>query len=289
MDLVVNVETIPKAGDTVLGSDVENFAGGKGANQAVAAAKAGGRVSMMGKLGSDAYANDLLSGLQKAGLDTALVFRETGSSGIAFITIDAQGENMIVVSSGANRKITPNDLDKINFEDYGYLLLQLEIPIEVVKKALRIAKAHNLKTILNVAPAQTLSTEMITNTDYLILNEGEAALLAKTQVFDKASAKKAAKKLIASGANSVIVTLGADGLIWQSQESSGELAAHKVRVIDTTGAGDCFCGTFAVALSENKNLKAALEFANAAAALATTKKGAQPSLPSREEIEKLLA
>jgi len=289
MDLVVQVEKQPSPGDTVLGSDLATFPGGKGANQAVAAAKAGGLVEMLGKVGADAYGKDLISNLLKNKVGSNLIGTERGSSGIAFITVDAKGENMIVVSSGANRKISTKDLNEINFGDYGYLLLQLEIPIEVVKKSLSIAKTHNLKTILNVAPARTLDREMITNTDYLILNEGEAALLAKTKVFDKVSATKAAKLLMANGANSVIVTLGADGLIWQSPESAGELDAHKVKVVDTTAAGDCFCGALAVALSENKNLKEALEFANAAAALATTKKGAQPSLPKRAEIEEILA
>ncbi|HHO55875.1 MAG TPA: ribokinase [Trueperaceae bacterium] len=289
MDLVVKVERMPKAGDTVLGTDVENFAGGKGANQAVAAAKAGGSVSMMAKLGNDAYGKELLLDLEDVGIDTGLVETEIGSSGIAFITIDAKGENMIVVSSGANRKITIQDLGKINFSEYKFLVLQLEIPINVVKKSLEIAKANNLKTILNVAPAQILDEEIIKNTDFLILNEGEAALLANKDVFDKETAIAAAKSLIVDGAKSVIVTLGADGLIWQSPESSGSLDAHKVNVVDTTAAGDCFCGALAVALSENKSLKQALEFANAAAALATTKKGAQPSLPSRAEIEKFLA
>ena len=289
MDLVVKVERMPKAGDTVLGTDVENFAGGKGANQAVAAAKAGGSVSMMAKLGNDAYGKELLLDLEDVGIDTGLVETEIGSSGIAFITIDAKGENMIVVSSGANRKITIQDLGKINFSEYKFLVLQLEIPINVVKKSLEIAKANNLKTILNVAPAQILDDEIIKNTDFLILNEGEAALLANKDVFDKETAIAAAKSLIVDGAKSVIVTLGADGLIWQSPESSGSLDAHKVNVVDTTAAGDCFCGALAVALSENKSLKQALEFANAAAALATTKKGAQPSLPSRAEIEKFLA
>ncbi len=289
MDLVVKVERMPKAGDTVLGTDVENFAGGKGANQAVAAAKAGGSVSMMAKLGNDSYGKELLLGLEDVGIDTGLVETEIGSSGIAFITIDAKGENMIVVSSGANRKITIQDLGKINFSEYKFLVLQLEIPLNVVKKSLEIAKANHLKTILNVAPAQILDEETIKNTDFLILNEGEAALLANKDVYNKDTAIAAAKSLIVNGAKSVIVTLGADGLIWQSPESSGSLDAHKVNVVDTTAAGDCFCGALAVALSENKSLKQALEFANAAAALATTKKGAQPSLPSRAEIEKFLA
>lgn len=289
MDLVVNVANIPKAGDTILGSDVETFAGGKGANQAVAAAKAGGQVSMMGALGTDTYAQELLLGLKNVGIDTGLVFNEQGSSGIAFITIDAKGENMIVVSSGANRKISKENLKKIDFEAYSYLVLQLEIPLDVVEEALNIAKNKNIKTILNVAPAQKLSQSIIKNIDYLIVNEGEAGLLANIQVSDKDSAKQAAKILVDNGANTVIVTLGADGLIWQGSESSGNLDAHKITVVDTTSAGDCFCGSFAVALSENKDLETSLKFANAAAALATTRKGAQPSLPNRTEIEKILA
>lgn len=288
MDLVVNVKNIPKAGDTVLGSDLETYAGGKGANQAVAAAKAGGNVSMMGKLGNDAYGDELLLELKNANVNTSLVFRELGSSGLAFITIDNKGENMIVVSSAANRKIVKEDLNKIKFTDYSYLLLQLEIPLEVVEESLIIAKSKNIKTILNVAPAQKLSQSMIKNIDYLIVNEGEAALLANTEVHNKASAKQAAKNLINNGANTVIVTLGADGLIWQGFESDGDLDAYKVKVVDTTGAGDCFCGAFTVALSENKDLETALKFANAAAALATTKKGAQPSSPLRAQIETIL-
>lgn len=289
MDLVVQVEKQPSPGDTVLGSDLMTFSGGKGANQAVAAAKAGGLVKMLGKVGSDAYGKELIANLVKNKVDTALVVTELGSSGIALITVDSKGENMIVVSSGANRKLQENDIYEEVFKDISYLLLQLEVPLLTVEMAAGLAKKANVKTILNAAPAQKLPNSLINNLDYLVVNEGEAEMISGKKVKTKTDAKLAASILQEMGAKNVIVTLGSEGLVWRSENDAGDLAAHKVEVVDTTAAGDCFCGALSVSLSEGSQLSEAVRFANAAAALATTKEGAQSSLPERSEILKILS
>ena len=288
MDLVVQVEQQPRPGDTVLASDVATFPGGKGGNQAAAAARAGGSVTMLGRVGTDDYGRGLKEALETAGVGIHFVSEVDGSSGLAFITVDAVGENMIVVSSGANRRLKPGDLKDEHFEDVAMLLMQLESPLETVARAAELARARGVPTILNAAPARDLPAELLKNLSYLVVNEGEAAFLADMKVTNVSSAQAAGRKLLEQGVGNVIVTLGSNGVAWVG-ESEGHLSARNVPVVDTTAAGDAFCGALAVKLAEGAILEEAVTFANVAGALATTKKGAQPSLPSREAIENLLA
>ena len=288
MDLVTHVKSHPRPGDTVLGSDMQMFPGGKGANQAVAAAKAGASVKMLGKLGKDAHGKRLRDSLELASVDTNLVSEVDTPSGVAFITVDSQAQNMIVVSSGANRQLRPEDIHALSFEGIELILTQLESPLDTVEALATAAHQNRVPILLNAAPANDLSAELLSKLDYLVVNEGEAELLSEISVSDKKSAKEAAKKLTDKGVSNVIVTLGGNGLVWAG-ESESELEAHKVKVVDTTAAGDAFCGALAAHLSRGMSLTEALSFANAAGALATTKLGAQPSLPSQDDIETIMA
>ena len=288
MDLVVTVETHPKPGDTVLGGDTRTIPGGKGANQAAAASKAGGDVAMLGLVGSDAYGDALREALREAGVDTERVRTVEGPSGVALITVDADGQNMIVVSPGANGKLSPKDFEEGMLDGAALVVMQLEIPLPTVQTVAEAAAARSVPVLLNPAPAQPLSDGFLSKIGYLVVNEGEAALLSGSSVTDAESALAAARSLRERGAQTVVVTLGARGLVWSSDDGEGKLEPHNVKAIDTTAAGDAFCGAFAVALAEEKGLEPALRFANTAGALATTKEGAQPSLPTREEIEGLL-
>lgn len=287
MDLVVQVAAQPRPGDTVLASDVQTFPGGKGANQASAAARAGGRVRMLGRVGTDGYGRALKTALESVGVDIGFVGEASGPSGLAFITVDAGGENMIVVSSGVNRRLEPGDLSDEHFEDVAVVLMQLESPLEVVARAAELARARSIPVILNAAPARELPGEVLGNVTHLVVNEGEAGFLAGMSVTDAATARAAGEKLLGLGVGNVVITLGGDGVAWLG-ESEGRLSAHGVQVVDTTAAGDAFCGAFAVKLAEASTLAEAARFANAAGALATTKAGAQPSLPSRIAIEELV-
>jgi len=288
MDLVVEVEVQPSPGDTVLGGDVKTFPGGKGANQAAAAARAGADVTMLGCVGTDGYGGELKDALGNAGVNTSLITEVSGSSGLAFITVDNGGENMIVVSSGANRQLSPELLKEEHFEDVGLVLMQLEVPLEIVREAAQMAQQRNIPVLLNAAPAQPLDDSLLKMLDILIVNEGEAALLSGVSVNDDESLKKAAKHLLETGVKTVIVTLGGDGVVYINADSIERLYAHKVEVVDTTAAGDAFCGALATALAESKSLTEAVAFANATGALTTTMPGAQPSLPTRAEIDAFL-
>ena len=288
MDLVVTVETHPKPGDTVLGGDTRTIPGGKGANQAAAASKAGGDVAMLGLVGSDAYGEALKDALREAGVDVGFVETFEGPSGVALITVDADGQNMIVVSPGANGKLTSERFQEEMLHGAALVMMQLEIPLETVQTVAAAAAARGVPVLLNPAPAQPLPNELLQKIKYLVVNEGEAALLSDLKVTDAESALAAARSLRERGAETVVVTLGARGLVWSSNNGEGALEAHKVKIIDTTAAGDAFCGAFAVALAQGRGLGPALRFANAAGALATTEEGAQPSLPTKEEIEAFL-
>ena len=288
MDLVVLVETHPKPGDTVLGGDTRTIPGGKGANQAAAASKAGGDVAMLGLVGSDAYGDALREALREAGVDVGFVGTVKGPSGVALITVDAGGQNMIVVSPGANGKLDPKDFEEGMLDGAALVMMQLEIPLGTVQSVAEAAAARGVPLLLNPAPARHLADELLQKIKYLVVNEGEAALLSGSGVTDAESALAAAQSLRKRGADTVVVTLGARGLVWSGGDGEEVLDAHNVKAIDTTAAGDAFCGAFAVALAEERGLELSLRFANAAGALATTKEGAQPSLPTRGEIEALL-
>jgi ribokinase len=292
MDLVVPVERQPRPGDTVLGGDLATYPGGKGGNQAAAAARAGAPVRMLGCLGSDAYGAELRAALEDAGVDTSALATVAGPSGVALITVDREGENMIVVSPGANGRPTPEQVDACDLSGVAVLLMQLEVPLASVRRGAEKARAVGALTLLNAAPARELPDELLRDIDVLIVNEGEAALLSGLEQGKAALptfARAAAEALLARGVGAVVVTLGGDGAVWRNGAGGGHLPGHRVEVVDTTAAGDAFCGALATRLAEGAALAEAVRFANAAGALTATRIGAQPSLPTRGEIEGLLA
>ncbi len=291
-DMIIRVPHIPKPGETVLGRGFSMAAGGKGANQAVAAARAGGRVTFVARVGDDVFGERALANFRTDGIDAGFVFRTPGtSSGVALINVDERGENAISVASGANAALTVVDLEKARpaFETAGIVLLQLESPLAVVVETIRRAKAVGVPVILNPAPARLLDDGLLSLVSFLTPNEHEAALLAGIPVEIESGAREAAARLRARGAGCVIITLGDQGAFASSAEFEGPVPAFKVDPVDTTAAGDVFNGALAVSLAEREPLAQALRFASAAAAISVTRFGAQPSAPTRSEIEAFLA
>jgi ribokinase len=291
MDLVVRAPHMPVPGETVIGSDFRTIAGGKGANQAVAAARLGAEVTMIGRVGDDDFGRAQLRNLSELGIDTTHVIVDPeAATGIALITLDASGQNSIVLAPGANMRLTKEDINAARgaIVQSDVLALQLENPLEVVAYAIDIAHAEGVKVFLNPAPAQPVPEETLAKLDYLIPNENETALLTGIEVADINSAKKAAERLREQGVGTVILTLGARGAFLVSAEESVHVPGYKVEVVDTTAAGDAFVGGLAVALAQGQNLAEAVRYANAAGALAVTRLGAQPSLPTRQEVKEFL-
>jgi ribokinase len=287
MDLVVRVPHTPKPGETVLGGDFETFPGGKGANQAVAASRMGGEVTMVGRVGNDDFGNTLIQGLVDNKIKTTHVIKDTKlPTGVAMIAVAADGENMIVVASGANSNVSIEDVGNARplMRETDILMVQLECPLETVTEAITLAKAYDVPVVLNPAPAQKLPESLLKEVDYLTPNQGEFLIL--TGESDINTAIKSWKKL---GLNNLIITLGANGVRVISGEIDKHLPAHEVTTVDTTAAGDAFNGALAVALAEGKPILEAVRYGMAAGALASTKRGAQPSLPSRDSVENLLA
>ena len=292
MDVVVGVDRLPLPGETVLGSPYQKFSGGKGGNQAVAAAKAGGSTAFAGCVGTDEWGEQLRQGLQAAKVDIAGINIVEGPSGIALIVVDDRGQNSIVVSPGANVQMLPHRLSRTAIATADVLLLQLEIPLETVTEAIDIATSHGTAVVLNPAPAQPLKAELLAKVDYLVVNESEAALLTgrpTDSIRDRASALIAVQHLTDRGVGAAIITLGAQGVAWFDGSSAGYLPALAVEVVDSTAAGDAFCGALAVKLGERARLQEAIAFANAAGAVAVTRMGAQASLGDRVKIETLLS
>lgn len=286
MDLVVRAPHLPQPGETILGRDFKTFPGGKGANQAVAASRLGGHVKMIGRVGNDAFGAELLRTLQTDRVDTTFVQRDADApSGVALITVEDAGQNTIVVASGANAKVTPADVDAAEaaFNGAAVLLLQLEIPLPAVWHAIEVAKRHRVRVLLNPAPSQPLDAQLLSRVDYLVPNQIELALLTEAAALEQGVAQ-----LQALGVRHVVVTLGGDGVAVCVAEKIDRLSPHPVNVVDTTAAGDAFVGGFAVALVEGQSTRAAAEWGNAAGALAVTRAGAQPSLPTRAELEEFL-
>jgi len=292
MDLVARSPRIPRPGETILGGEFRTAPGGKGANQAVAAARMGGQVSMVGRVGSDAFAQSLLDGLAADGIDHAYVMRDPeAATGVALIVVDDRGENSIVVASGANMRLSPADVDAAEaaIAAADVLLLQLEVPLEVVVRAAEVGRAHGATVILNPAPACPLPPELLSLIDVLIPNESETALLTHLPVGDRAEIEAAALALRELGVDTVVLTLGEQGALLVEKGKQEVVPAFEVTPVDTTAAGDAFVGGFAVALAEGRSLADAVRWGNAAGALATTQLGAQPSLPARRAVEALLA
>lgn len=277
MDLVTLSEKVPKMGETLLGQEFRTIPGGKGANQAVAAAKLGADVRMVGCVGDDVFGTELLDHLKKQGVDVSHVEQVSGSTGTATILVSA-GDNSIIVVPAANHSVTPEFVEKMREAIAGsdFLLVQLEIPLESVQKAVSIAKENAVKVILNPAPIQELSEELLQQIDYITPNEHELELLlqGRNQV---------------SIQDKIIVTKGSEGLTFFQNNEEVNIPSYRVEVKDTTGAGDSFNGGLAVGLSQGLSLQEACKYGNAVAALSTTKLGAQTGMPTREEVERFIA
>ncbi len=296
MDLVVGVPRHPAPGETIIGTDYVTHPGGKGANQAVAAARLGADVRFVGRVGSDAFGAELRASMAADGVDVTHLKTSKGPSGVAFIQVDERGQNSIVVSSGANFDVTVTDLGSAPFEGCGALLLQLEVPLDVVTAAARRARQLGAAVVLNLAPAQRLSRSQLKDITHLLVNEYEAGILLGTPAFSVAGDPEAAAKRLTELVPNVVITLGEKGAAWASvieggAVTTGAAPAFKVKAVDTTAAGDSFAGAFALALSrsDGADLAEAVRFASAAGALTTTKPGAQPSLPTLEQVQRLLA
>ena len=290
-DMVVRVPTLPRPGETVLGGTFFTARGGKGANQAVAAARAGGSVAMIGCVGDDAFGDDTLAALGAEGIAVEGIRRVAAvPSGVALILVGEEGENCIAVASGANALLGPEEAARCaeHLSADGVLLVQLETPLETVVAASRAARRAGARVILNPAPARELPDELLTLVSVLTPNESEAARLAGIPVNAERGLERAASALLARGVGAVVVTLGAAGAYVATAEHRETLSGWPVEARDTTGAGDVFNGALAVALAEGLPVRAAAYFANAAAAISVTRDGAQPAAPRRAEILRLL-
>ncbi|NJM00232.1 MAG: ribokinase [Synechococcaceae cyanobacterium SM2_3_2] len=293
MDIVVQVPDHPQPGETVLGSDYSLYPGGKGANQAVAAARAGScLVQMVGCLGSDAFGSQLREAIRQSGVGDDGIQSVDGSSGIALITVSRQGQNSIVVSPGANARLDPDRLDRLLspqvLASTQLLLLQLESPLPTVIRAIQTAQTAGIPVMLNPAPFMPLKWEVLRQVRYLVLNQTETAGLLQQPIADVLTAQNAAAALYRHGIPVPIITLGELGVVWASAEGIDHLPALGVEVVDTTAAGDCFCGALASALVSGASLRESICYGAAGAALAVTRVGAQPSLPWQPEIKAFL-
>jgi ribokinase len=287
-DLVVRAPRFPAPGETISGEDLAIIPGGKGANQAVAAARQGVSVAMAGRVGSDSFGPTLTQNLQKHNVDTSHVITDPSATGTAIIVVDSSGQNSIVLSPGANGQVTPADADSLSFQNVDMLLLQFEIPFETVLHAASVAHQNGLRVILNPAPARPIPDNLLADIDILVPNESELSLLTGMPVTSAASAEPAAQALLAKGVQTVIVTLGSNGALLVTGEQTTHVPAFQIDAVDTTAAGDAFIGGLAAALLRGKSLEEAVRYGNASGALAATKFGAQPSLPTVEDVEKLI-
>ncbi len=288
-DLVVRAPRFPAPGETIQGEDLATIPGGKGANQAVAAARLGASVAMIGCVGADVFGSTLIENLKQNKVDVRHVRRDgSAATGTAIIVVDGNGENSIVLSPGANAKIASHDIEPAALTGAKLLLLQLEIPIETVIYSARLAREKRIGVILNPAPAGNVPEELLKLADYLVPNETELGLLAGKRVTGKDALEGAARSLVARGVKNVIVTLGEKGALIVNRLSKKYVPSFKVKPVDTTAAGDAFIGGMALALLRKKSLKDAVQYACACGALATTRFGAQPSLPSAQEVKDFL-
>lgn len=287
-DMIIKVERLPKPGETILGGEFSSNPGGKGANQATSAARAGGEVTFIARIGQDVFGQKALDGFISDGINVNYVVRDQANpSGVALIFVDKNGENSIAVASGANKELIPGDLKiaKNVFRETDIVVLQLETPLETVQAAIEMAFQNNKKVILNPAPAQLLPSSLLKQIYLLTPNETEAELLTGIKVSDEASVARAAEKLISLGVRNVIITMGSRGVFVMGDSVRQLIAGYKIKAVDTTAAGDVFNGALAVAIAEEKTLLDAVHFANAAAAISVTRLGAQSSAPTRKEIE----
>jgi ribokinase len=290
-DMIIQLDRIPRPGETILGGEFTTAAGGKGANQAVGAARAGGCVTFIARVGKDMFGDQAVAGFRRDGIAVDYVGRDKSApSGVALIFVAKDGENSIAVAGGANAKLTSADVKRAakTIRSAAVLVTQLETPLETVEAAAAIAARAGVRVILNPAPARPLPDSLLKLVSILTPNETEAELLTGIKVTDESAAGKAAGKLRTRGVQTVILTLGPRGAFIAGPAGAQWVPGFKVRAVDTTAAGDIFNGALAVALAEGKSLPLAVRFANAAAAISVTRLGAQPSAPARKEIERFL-
>jgi len=287
-DMVIKTDHLPRAGETVLGGTFFMNPGGKGANQAVSIARLGGQIAFICKTGSDVFGHQSYQLFEEEGIDISYVFSDTARpSGVALITVDENGENCIVVASGANAHLTPNDIStaEVAIDEADFVLMQLEIPIETVEFVARKTAGKNKKVILNPAPARALSKELLQNLFVITPNETEAELISGVKITDEDSVRKAAERIVELGVDNVVITLGSKGAFVYGGGICEMVPAFKVKAQDTTAAGDIFNGALAVALAEDRSMLDAVRFACKAAAISVTRTGAQSSAPYRNEVD----
>jgi ribokinase len=289
-DLLLAVEHRPRPGETVLGGDAEQRPGGKGANQAVAAARLGARVAMLGRVGDDPRGRELTEALQAEGIDVSRVLPHPhAASGLAVITITPEGENAIIVAPGANARLSPDDVEEARgaIAAARVLVLQLEVPLATVERAAAVAAEAGVPVVLNLAPAMSVPSALLQRTDVLVVNEHEAGELLSTTIGGAAEAEDRGRELLELGPRAAVVTLGANGAVVVESGGATHVASPRVLVVDTTGAGDAFVGALAVEHARGADLAAATRLAVRAGAAATLSRGAQRALPTRADLEEL--
>ena len=287
MDLVMRTPRVPVGGETLHGHEFSTLPGGKGANQAVACARLGAKVAMIGQVGNDGFGTTLRDGLAADGIDTSGVLQTSAvGTGVAMILVEDIGQNRIVLAAGANGALTPADIDAhaARIGGAAMLVLQLEVPMPVVQRAIGIAHAAGVPVLLNPGPASPLPEAVWSQIDILVPNESEATLLSGVEVSDATSAYAAAKVFRQRGVKCVLITLGANGVAVSDDAGERHLPAHVVKAVDTTAAGDTFIGGFSAGLVEGLAMDDAVALGQRASALCVTRHGAQPSIPYRREI-----
>ena len=286
MDLVVKTDEIPKIGETLLGNELLQIPGGKGANQGVTIAKLEKEMVFLGKVGNDSYAEIILKSMRDSGANIEHIEKTQGGTGIAVINVDKEGRNNITVIQGANNEVDISYLNRNKevFKQADLVLFQLEIPLETVREGLKMSKEHGKITVLNPAPAMELDDEIIKNIDILIPNEYELERISKVKITDQDSILRASEVVLNKGIEKLVVTLGSQGVLYIDKEGHEFYEAHKVDVVDTTGAGDSFIGGFVSTYIEDGNIGQAIEMGQKIAALCIQKVGAQSSLPTLEEV-----
>lgn len=293
MDMVITVASMPKVGETILCNEVKKVSGGKGANQAIAAKRSGSEVYMIAKIGKDENGDTLLNGLENDNINTKYVLRDDDKdTGMAIITVNSDGNNSIIVVPGSNMNISKPEVLKAEevIKDSDIVVTQLETPMDAAAEVFKLAKKYNKLTVLNPSPSKTLSDELIKNTDIIIPNETEAYSITGTEVKDLESAKEASKFFFDKGVKVSIITLGENGAAIVTKDNAELIAAYKVKAVDTTAAGDSFLGAVVSKINVNdisfESLEKAVRFGNKVSSIVVQRKGAQPSIPYLDEVEK---
>ena len=292
VDLILRVPRFHYPGETIRADNLTTVFGGKGANQAIASKRLGAEVTFITKLGDDHYGKSYRRYLIEKGLNPKSILTDKKiPTGMAFIELDSKGENRIIVSPGSNSSLSVDDLKRCSplFRKIEVFVTQLEIPIETVRMGLKMAKRYDALTLLNPSPSRPLSAEILSLTDFLVPNELEAQSLTGLRMKKDQDISRIAARLLKMGVKNVVITLGPKGLFFKNPNEEIQMKAFQVKVVDTTAAGDAFMGALACGLAENKSIREVLMFANAVGTLATTKLGAQPSLPLKKELDAFLA